>query len=935
MAVLNYKIKLLIPVFLFFCFLPISKAGNIPVYVSVQNAPAPYFDFNEQQEPQGFIFDIFQTLNNDAFGLMFLRDTSQINYNDLIFGYITKNRVPADYYFLEFPHSIDYYVFTRKANSIRSLSDLLNKKVIILNNDLPYHVLYENKASHILKVKSYSEALRMLAAGINDCAIIPFQVGKKIIDEQKLKNIDYLITPFLSFEFGIAIPKKRVEIIQQFKTGLQNSLNNNEYKLIEKKWFVYPSANNSEIGISNKALLFLILGLVTIILALIVFIRFLIKEISASTHDYLKEIRRTSISPLTIDINNPLVGKLLTNAPIWLFVNDADEKIHYISRLLLLDTLGTDIEPDDLKVSNIFNDKISGLLTAYDKDLASNKSYLITEQIEFELNNEKFNKWLIKYPLRIKENNRLLYLNIFIKPIIEGNSSLNSLTPELLLHSVIDALPHLVYIKNTKGEYLDGNKAFVKFHGKSKSEIISKNDFQIFDKEKAENCAKTDSLVFESGLVWESQDWDSMYNGENLKFENTKIPLYNKKGEIFGLVGVSHDITRRHKYEQELELAKEKAEESDRIKSSFLANMSHEIRTPMNSIIGFSDLLADPDLTLDQRIEIIDMIQSNGHTLIDLIDDIIDFSRIEAGQIHLKYSDFNLNTVFKDAYNYGVTKKTQLNKEHLNLTYTIGSIEDELLIHSDPFRLRQVLKNILSSSIKFSTSESLFLGYIIVENTLLMYIKNNNSTVSDAIINKMLDDNLQSQFSFSDIEESAGIALIIAKNVVEMIDGKMYSEEAMPGKSDFYLTIPLSKSKFKKSAKAKPNLVDTPAWNGKCILVAEDENINFILLDEVLSKTGVEIIRANNGKEAIELFKENKQKIDLILMDIRMPEINGADASRKILENAPETIIIAQTAYALPEDKDQYLNVGIKFILTKPIDPSELYYVCNKYLFGQ
>jgi signal transduction histidine kinase len=143
-------------------------------------------------------------------------------------------------------------------------------------------------------------------------------------------------------------------------------------------------------------------------------------------------------------------------------------------------------------------------------------------------------------------------------------------------------------------------------------------------------------------------------------------------------VGISHDITRHQIYEQELARAKEKAEEADRLKSSFLANMSHEVRNPMNSIIGFSDLLADADLTLDQRIEIIEMIQTNGYILIDLIDDIIDFSKIEAGQIRLKFSDFNLNAIIADAYNQASAKKSQFNKEHLVISLSFGSSKTSL-----------------------------------------------------------------------------------------------------------------------------------------------------------------------------------------------------------------------------------------------------------------
>jgi CheY-like chemotaxis protein len=165
-----------------------------------------------------------------------------------------------------------------------------------------------------------------------------------------------------------------------------------------------------------------------------------------------------------------------------------------------------------------------------------------------------------------------------------------------------------------------------------------------------------------------------------------------------------------------------------------------------------------------------------------------------------------------------------------------------------------------------------------------------------------------------------------------MIGGKLFVDEIIPGRSDYYFSMPLKPGEVLETSKTISTITEIPDWSNKIILIAEDEETNFLLLDGIISKTNAQIIRASNGREAIELFEKNAENINLVLMDIRMPEINGADAARKILELYVDAVIIAQTAYAMPEDKDQYLKAGMKSVLAKPIDPSELYYVCNKYL---
>jgi PAS domain S-box-containing protein len=544
-----HQIKLKIGISAIVYFFYLSPIFSNTIYVYTQEAAAPYFNFTNQNEPEGFIFDILQTLNEGVNSFEYRNDTLNIKSTEFIYGYITKSSVPVGYKFIELPHRIDYYVFKRKGANIISLNDLLNKKTIVLKNDLPYPVLYENKASHILTIKSYKEALLMLSSGINDCAIVPFQTGMKILENEKIKNIDYVITPFLTFDLGIAIPENWIEINEKFEKQLQKSIKNNTYKNLEEKWFLNDVEVQGAWGKRDKILVYALVVLLIIVLLLIVFIRFLIFEIHASTRDYIGEISESNISPLTIDLSNPLIKKLLESAPAWLFVNDISGKIHHISQDLLLEILHTEEVPDNLMVTDLFNTELSRTLGTFDQRLSNQGSNLITQQIQVEIENEVSKKWLIKYPLKIQGNGQLLFLNLFLNPIIDGDYSFRSLSPEFLFHAVIDALPDLIFIKNDKGYYLGGNKAFFKFSGKTADKIIGKTDLEIFGEEKDAKYSKSDKIVFKAGIIWEGQEWDQMHNGENVRLETVKIPLLNKKNEIFALVGISHDVTKHHKYE--------------------------------------------------------------------------------------------------------------------------------------------------------------------------------------------------------------------------------------------------------------------------------------------------------------------------------------------------------------------------------------------------
>jgi len=890
---------------------------------------SPYISINSENKVSGYSIDVLTTLLSDHPDLIFIDSMGKNNTQapDII-SMVVEPLVPEGYEFIALPHHFEYNVFTRKNSNIESLARIYNSKIIVLKNDLPFDVLYQNKTMHIFTVKSYDNALQLLASGIDDCAILPFYAAMELIKKNEYKNIGYISTPFLSYRCGFGVKKDHPDLIQQIKTNLVDIIADNRYEQLEKKWLTAHSNENHSV---TPALLILLVILLLIILFLSLWVSYLNQEINSSTREYVKEIIHKDISPVTFDFNDPIFKQLVDLAPLGVFISNQMGQINYMNKEFLSWGLNKEQMPEKVELKDIFKEDTSHLIVEYNNSILSMNKPYVFQPIHFELHDEEQNRLILIHPLRFTDKPETYLLNLIIKPFIEGEHSFQHISPELLFHLVVDSIPDLIFFKNTRSEYLGGNKAWFEFSGRTKEQVVGKNDFGLFNKERAEKFVATDQMVFSTGINWEGQNWEVMPDGRELKYENKKIPLLDHNNNIIGLIGISHDVTRHHLYEHELAKAKERAEESDRIKSSFLANMSHEIRTPMNSIIGFSDLLSDSDLTYDQQIEIIDMIQSNGHSLIDLIDDIIDFSKIEAGQIYLKYTDFNLNSLIIDSYAHAQNKKTNINKEHLNISYSIGSIEDEFYIHTDPFRLRQILKSLLNTGIRYSTSDSLFFGYTIYDEVLLFYVKGNHNVITEELYQTILYSKSLANIEFSSIEEASGISLIIAKNLIEMVGGKLWVEEKTKGQPEYYFTIPLKKVLAINKNMIQNAYADIPDWTGKTILVAEDEETNYILLESIISKTNATIRRANNGKEAVELFQQCSD-IDLILMDIRMPEMNGVEASKAILELDSSAIIIAQTAYTMPEDKDEYLKIGLKGVVAKPIDPAEMYYLCTKQL---
>jgi PAS domain S-box-containing protein len=388
----------------------------------------------------------------------------------------------------------------------------------------------------------------------------------------------------------------------------------------------------------------------------------------------------------------------------------------------------------------------------------------------------------------------------------------------------------------------------------------------------------------------------------------------------------------RSQLEFELLMAKEKAEESDKLKTAFLANMSHEIRTPMNGILGFAEMMNDESLSPGNRKKYLDIIHSNGKMLINLIDDIIDFAKIEAGQINVVPQDFSLNALLSQIHSSFLTEQMKKDKSKVKLRVRKAFTNENCFIHADPNRLRQILTNLIGNSFKFTDKGFIEFGYKKTRNRMLkFYVKDSGIGIPADKLRVIFDRFIQADSSSTRKYGGSGLGLAISKGFSELLGGKMWAESKVNEGSSFYFTIPYVPGKRlgdEDIAKRRPK--KNYHWEGKVFLIAEDDKFSYKFLESFLKQTKAEVMHAIDGKQAIDICRNNS--IDLVLMDIQMPEMNGLQATEEIKKFNKSLPVIAQTANAINEEKQKCFEAGCDDFITKPVNITELYSKIDKWL---
>jgi len=392
-----------------------------------------------------------------------------------------------------------------------------------------------------------------------------------------------------------------------------------------------------------------------------------------------------------------------------------------------------------------------------------------------------------------------------------------------------------------------------------------------------------------------------------------------------------------------LSLAKEKAEENDRLKSAFLANMSHEIRTPMNGILGFAEILKEPDLSGEEQQECISVIQKSGIRMLNIINDIICISKVEAGQMEIVVSETDINEQVEYIYTFF---KPEVEAKGMRLIMKKGLSSQDAIIRTDREKLYAILTNLVKNAVKYSNTGTIEFGYRLLEGKVLGRDKSDVSSIPDLEffvkdtgigIPKDRQQAIFERFVQADVSDKmalqgAGLGLSISKAYVEMLGGGIWMESE-PGKgSVFYFTIPFNNKQEEKEIIKNGEPVE-PASNRikkLKILIVEDDETSELLLSKAVKSFGKDVLKVRTGVEAVEACLNN-ENIDLVLLDLKMPDMNGYEAARRIRHFNKDVIIIAQTAFGLLGDKEKAIEAGCNDYIAKPILTDELLLVLQKY----
>ncbi|HQM05738.1 MAG TPA: PAS domain S-box protein [Tenuifilaceae bacterium] len=653
-------------------------------------------------------------------------------------------------------------------------------------------------------------------------------------------------------------------------------------------------------------------------------------------------------------------------------LKESEEKYYNLYNLmrLMADTIPDMVWAKDLNQNYIFANKAfcSTILNARDTDEPVGKNDMFFAKRERESHPENpewhtFGELCMNSDLdtlrELKEmqfdeygnvKGKFIFLDVHKSPLYDKNGKLIGVVgsgrditekkkmeehlslSEKTYRGIINSISEAVYVQDADGSFLDVNKACEKYFGYPREYFIGKkpDDLSAPGKNDMEMVAACIQKAY-NGQPQIFEFWGRRSDGFIFPKEVSLTP-----GEYFGrkvVIAVSRDITEQKNWEAELIAAREKAEESDRLKSAFLANMSHEIRTPMNGILGFAQLLKNPRLSEEEVREYLDVIEQSGQRMLDIINNLINISKIESGEVQVNLSQCDVNEQLQYALNFF---KPDADSKGLKFFLEYQLPDEQATVTTDPLKLQVILSNLVKNAIKYCDNGSVAFGCKLKEEYLEFYVRDTGIGIPPLTIGKIFERFVQANTNYSGRYEGAGLGLAIAKSYVELLGGSIWVESEVGKGSTFHFTIPVRPAARKQQSYSnalnqdKNDSVSQPFSKKLKILIAEDDVPSGILLKNQLRDIAGEIISARNGADAVSMFLSNPDT-DLILMDIKMPEMDGYEATKKIREVSSNVVIIAETAYAMTNDREKALSVGCNDYISKPINREKLLELVKKH----
>jgi PAS domain S-box-containing protein len=499
---------------------------------------------------------------------------------------------------------------------------------------------------------------------------------------------------------------------------------------------------------------------------------------------------------------------------------------------------------------------------------------------------------------------------------------------EMLVQSANDGISF--YDRNWNLRY--SNSAFYSMIGYDRNSYNSLNSNElIYPEDRNYQVRREQSLVnngfFETELRLKHKE------GHYVTLSTRSVTVRSETGEVLGALTISRDITRLKKVHEDLINANIGAESSKKLKSNFLANISHEIRTPLNSVVGFSNLLLSDNLPKEVKEEYIEHINHNSEKLLQIIGDIIDLSRLESSQIQITYEEASLNLIVNEIIEEA-RQVIKRNEKPIILNVKNHFEDSGDLIFTDKVWLKRVLNHLMDNAVKFTLEGSVEFSYLLENQNIVFKIRDTGIGINKENLGRIFEEFRQEFDGHHRPFEGLGIGLTLAKEVIERMGGKIFVQSEKGVGSEFSFSIPYRPAGSPKAAimaAGAEHVVKTIDWSSrKCLLVDDNKDV-LIYLNRILTDTGVIILTARSGFEAIEIIKITPD-IDVVLLDMQMPEMNGIEATKEIRKIRKDIPIIAQTAFIFEDDKDIILEAGCDACLIKPIRRDHLLTVMSSFV---